>query len=120
MKDFAARAGKLDRLDVLLENAGVAKLKFELEEEDEAMITTNVVSTTLLALLVLPKLRETAERFGVTPHLTIVSSDMSFWAKFEERKAQNIFEQMKDPKSNMIDRYVHPMVAPSSIISLEI
>lgn len=107
MKDFAARAAKLDRLDVLLENAGVATLKFEIEEEDEMMVTTNVVSTTLLALLMLPKLRETAERFGVMTYLTIVSCDLAFFAKFEERNAQNIFEKMKDPKSNLMDRYVH-------------
>ncbi|EIM87341.1 NAD-P-binding protein [Stereum hirsutum FP-91666 SS1] len=105
VKDFAARAAKLDRLDVLLENAGVATLKFEIEEEDEMMVTTNVVSTTLLALLMLPKLRETAERFGVMTYLTIVSCDLAFFAKFEERNAQNIFEKMKDPKSNLMDRY---------------
>lgn len=104
VKDFAARANKLDRLDVLLENAGVVKVKFELEEENEATITTNVISTTLLALLVLPKLRETAEKFGVTPRLTIVSSEVAFWAAFEERKAEYIFQELNDPKSNMQDR----------------
>lgn len=106
VKDFAARANKLDRLDVLLENAGVAKLKFELEEGEESTITTNVISTTLLALLVLPKLRETAEKFGVTPRLTIVSSEVAFQASFKERKAENIFEKLNDPKSDMMDRYV--------------
>lgn len=104
VRDFATRVNTLDRLDVLLENAGVVKVKFELEEGNEATITTNVISTTLLALLVLPKLRETAERFGVTPRLTIVSSEVAFWASFEERKAANIFDQLNDPNSNMQDR----------------
>ncbi|EIM87345.1 NAD-P-binding protein [Stereum hirsutum FP-91666 SS1] len=105
VKDFAARVNTLDRLDVLLENAGVVKVKFELEEGNEATITTNVISTTLLALLVLPKLRETAEKFGVTPRLTIVSSEVAFWSSFEERKAENIFDKLNDPNSNMQDRY---------------
>lgn len=107
VKEFAAWVNKLDRLDMLLENAGVVKTKFEVEEGDEATITTNVISTTLLVLLLLPKLRETAERFGVTPHLTIISSGMAFWMDFKERKAQDIFEKMNDPSSDMNDRCVH-------------
>lgn len=112
VKDFAARANKLDRLDLLLENAGVAKMNFELEEGDESTITTNVIATTLLAVLLLPKLRETAKKFGVVPHLTIVSSEVSFHTTFEERKAENIFERLADPKAGMSGRYV---ILPSSI-----
>lgn len=111
VKDFAARANDLERLDVLLENAGVTNDDFRLEEDDEATVTTNVVSTVLLALLLLPKLRETASKFGVLPHLTMVSSETAFWAKFDERKAENIFEKLSDPKSNMSDRYVHSFVS---------
>lgn len=104
VKDFAARMNQLDRLDVLLENAGVLKATFEKSEEDEATITTNVVSPALLAILSLPKLRETALRFGVTPHLTIVTAQIAFWAQFEERKAKNIFQALSDPNCNMSDR----------------
>lgn len=106
VKDFAARAKKLDRLDVLLENAGVQKSKFELKEEDEETITVNVVSTALLAFMLLPKLRETAERFGVLPHLVVVSSETAFFAKFEERKAESIFDKLADPRSDMSQRCV--------------
>ncbi|EIM87335.1 NAD-P-binding protein [Stereum hirsutum FP-91666 SS1] len=106
VKDFTTRAKGLERLDVLLENAGIGKDDFSVTEDDEATITTNVVCTTLLALLLLPKLRETAEKFEVVPHLTMVSSETAFWAKFEERKADNIFEKLADPKSNMADRYM--------------
>lgn len=107
VKDFTTRAKGLERLDVLLENAGIGKDDFSVTEDDEATITTNVVCTTLLALLLLPKLRETAAKFGAVPHLTMVSSETAFWAKFEERKAENIFEKLADPKSNMADRFVH-------------
>lgn len=109
VQDFAARAIKeLGRLDVLLESAGVAKLKFELEEgDDESVIKTNVLSTTLLALLLISKLKETATRFGVTPRLSIVSSELAFHAKFNEAKAERIFGRnggLADPKADMMDR----------------
>jgi hypothetical protein len=40
------------------------------------LVTVNVVSTFLLALLLLPKLQETAKTFSITPTLTIVSSEV--------------------------------------------
>ena len=46
---------------------------------NESTITVNVVSTFLLALLVLPKLQETARLFNVIPTLTIVSSDVHYF-----------------------------------------
>lgn len=104
IQDFATRASKLDRLDGLLENAGIATFKFTVAEEHESTIMVNVVGTFLLALLVLPKLRETASKFNVVPHITIVSSELAFWAKFNERHASNIFEELDNPKCDMSDR----------------
>lgn len=117
VQDFAVRAQGLERLDVLLENAGVSFDDFHLMGDDEATITTNVVSTSLLAVLLLPKLRETATKFGVVPHLTMVSSETAFWAKFEERKAENMFEKLADPKSNMADRYVRWQNSPMHYVN---
>lgn len=65
MKQFAGQVTKLERLDVLLENAGIMTGVFKMVEEDESTVTTNVTSTELLALLVSPKLKEMAEKFGV-------------------------------------------------------
>lgn len=105
VKDFAARANtELERLDVLLENAGVGMFEFTLQEEDEASIKTNVLSTTLLALLLLPKLRESAQKFDIVPRAVIVSSNVGFLAKFKERNAENIFEELNNPRSDMKDR----------------
>lgn len=105
VKDFAARANaELERLDVLLENAGVGMFEFTLQEEDEASIKTNVLSTTLLALLLLPKLRESAQKFGIIPRAVIVSSNVGFLAKFKERHAENIFDELNNPRSDMKDR----------------
>ena len=77
VQEFAARVDKeLDRVDVVCENAGIATGIFHLTERDESTITTNVVSTFLLAFLLLPKLKETAERFCTRPTLTITSSEV--------------------------------------------
>lgn len=106
VKEFAERATKLKRLDVLLENAGIATNKFKLAEENESTVTTNVVSTFLLGLLLLPKLKETAKLFNTRPHLTIVSSEVHMFTKIEERKNPSIFEALNDPKkARMSDRY---------------
>jgi len=75
--EFAARAERdLDRLDVLCENAGIATQKFQLFEGEESTVTTNVISTFLLAFLLLPKLKETAKRFNTRPTLAITSSEV--------------------------------------------
>jgi retinol dehydrogenase-12 len=92
VKDFAERVKGLERLDALVENAGIATIGHRIVEDNEATITVNVVSTFLMALLILPKLRESGKTFSITPRLTIVSSQVHLWPKFEERKADNIFE----------------------------
>ena len=105
IKEFAARANQLDRLDVLLENAGIATGKLELVEGHESTIQVNVIGTFLLALLLLPKLRETAESYKVLPHVAIVSSEVAHWAKFEEKQYDDIFAALSDEKrANMADR----------------
>lgn len=75
VKQFCDRASKLERLDVVVENAGVATPKYELFEDFESTITVNVVSTFLMALLLLPKLRADGVKYNTVPHLTIVASD---------------------------------------------
>lgn len=61
VKEFAERAKKLDRLDVLLENAAVATFAYNQVDGEELTIATNVIGTFLLAFALLPKLRETAK-----------------------------------------------------------
>lgn len=103
---FCRRADRLDRLDVVVENAAVAMVDPQgtLAEGYETTITVNVISTFLMALVLLPTLRMTAMKFNVQPRLVIVSSDAHFMASFNERKAPNIFDAFK---SNTVapDRY---------------
>jgi retinol dehydrogenase 12 len=107
IKAFAERCNSLERLDAVVENAGLANLKFEMAGGYEASITTNVISTSLLALLLLPKLKTTAVQFNTTPHLTIVGSEVIYLAAFKERTLPGrIFDNLNDEKqTNMLDRY---------------
>lgn len=108
---FAERAEKeLDRLDVAILNAGVARGKWEVFEQDEATITVNVVSTLLLSFALLPTLKRTAAKHNVRPNLTIVASEVHAWAKFEERHAPpgQLYErlnQKNDTESALAERY---------------
>lgn len=102
---FAARAARdLDRVDVLCENAGIAKITKTVVEGHESTITVNVVSTFLLALLMLPKLKETARRFEKEAVLTVVSSEVHAWCKFEEWKEDSVFEAL-DKSEDLSERY---------------
>jgi retinol dehydrogenase-12 len=115
VKAFAARAQKLERLDVVIENAGIYTFEFNQAEENEATITVNVVSTFLLALLLIPKLRETAVKFEKVPVLTFTGSFVHFDTKFPERKEANIFEGLaKEKGARMNDRYVLPTILISN------
>ena len=105
VREFAKRAQGLDRLDCVLENAGILTQKFVKVGEDESILTVNTVNTLLLGLLLLPKLRETARRWNVLPRISIVVSDMHFIAKFPERKAESVFGALNDEtKTDMGDR----------------
>ncbi|KAK5139545.1 hypothetical protein LTR04_003493 [Oleoguttula sp. CCFEE 6159] len=110
VKEFAKKAEGLKRLDSIVENAGIIDYDFKLVEGNEATITTNVVSTFLLAFLVLPKLKETAQKFNVKPNLTIVSSEVHFLTTIAAERAAagpaGLFAALNDKSvANMNDRY---------------
>ncbi|KAL9133436.1 MAG: hypothetical protein Q9175_005388 [Cornicularia normoerica] len=104
--DFAKRAQGLERLDILVENAGIVTFKFSMMEDNESCITTNVVSPILHSLLLLPKLRETGAKFNTLPRLVFVTSFVHWMTKFPEREEEKIFEALADEKkARMDDRY---------------
>lgn len=107
VKAFAKRAEtELERIDVLLENAAVALGKYGTAEGHETTITVNVISTILLGLLLVPKLKETAKKFGVKPRLTLVTSEVHGWTKFAEGNAENVFDALDESaKKSMDERY---------------
>lgn len=78
VKAFAKKAiAELERIDAVIENAAIATGQGQAEGHALCM-TVNVYSTILLGLLLLPKCKETARKFGITPHIAIVSSGASF------------------------------------------
>ncbi|KAH8645623.1 putative short-chain dehydrogenase/reductase family protein [Xylariales sp. PMI_506] len=108
VKAFAARIyAELDRLDVVVENAGMLTQKFAMAEDNEATITVNVVNTFLLALLLLPKLRETSTKLDKSVVLTFTGSFVHYITSFPERKAKFILQETATNKGliRMWDRY---------------
>ena len=123
VKAFVKKAESLSRLDAVLENAGVLSPKFSMAGEDEyvlvflfsrltisrLVLAVNVISTFLLALLILPKLRESATAFGITPRITIVTSFLHNFAKLSAKSSPRILDYLNDEsKANMDDRFVPP------------
>jgi retinol dehydrogenase-12 len=104
---FGKRAQSLERLDVVIENAGVFLFEFGLSEGNETTVTVNVISTLLVAMLLLPKMRETRALKSTEPVLSFVGSFTHEDTPFPERKASNIFESLIVEKdARMDDRYV--------------
>jgi NAD(P)-dependent dehydrogenase (short-subunit alcohol dehydrogenase family) len=103
---FSKRVQQLDRLDALIQNAGILTAKYQLQERDESTITVNVTSATLLGLSVLPKLRESAKKYGVRGRLTFVGSDLQYIAKFKEADSIGLLYDALNNKENidMADR----------------
>ncbi|RMY39361.1 hypothetical protein D0866_01980 [Hortaea werneckii] len=108
VKAFAQRAKGLARVDVaLLAYAFITDTpEFTTVAGSESTITVNVVSTFLLALLLLPKLQESGNRFNTIPTLTVVSSEMHFVTSFPERNSPTIFKTLNEPEeARMAERY---------------
>lgn len=107
---FGDRAcSTLSRLDAVVLNAGVSLDKFELAEDFESTLTINVVSTFLLAQLILPKLQETGRTQATNTHLTVVGSMMHMFARPKQLcdvKDGEILKTLSDPtQANMVNRY---------------
>ncbi|QKX54792.1 uncharacterized protein TRUGW13939_01881 [Talaromyces rugulosus] len=110
VKEFSARVSStLSRVDAVLANAGLALDVFQLSENNEKNVNVNVVSTFLLLLLLLPKLRESANTFNITPRFTIVNSALHYVAPLKELDPDHgpgIFARLNNPStSNMGSRY---------------
>jgi retinol dehydrogenase-12 len=99
---FCTRAKKLARLDAVLLNAGIMTKHFKMVAGYESVITTNVIGTFLLALGMLPKLRESAAKYNIQPRLSVVASDLHWITKFPERHSKDIFEALNNEKTSVM------------------
>ncbi|KAI0451812.1 NAD(P)-binding protein [Xylaria acuta] len=108
IKAFASSASELPRLDGILANAGLMTAQFGLSEGNERNLNVNVISTFLLCLLLLPKMRESQKQTGNIARFTIPNSALHYVAPLDELKPGNhkIMERLNDPEtSKMAGRY---------------
>lgn len=101
VQDFAAKCtSELDRLDMAMLNAGTGKYQLEYCEETkhEHTLQVNYLSTVLLGLLLLPKLRARTDpnRAADPGRLTVVVSDTALWSKMEVPKGQGLLQWLDD------------------------
>lgn len=74
---FVEKCNKLTTIDNVILNAGVMMKEFDPSEHGwETTLQVNTLSTTLLALLLLPKLKEMREKLNSRPVLEFVTSDL--------------------------------------------
>lgn len=85
---FAKRAEtELERVDIFSANAGVVRSDYHELNGHEEGIAVNVISTTLLLANMMPKMIETAKKFGVRPTFSIVGSAAYEHTTFPQRDA---------------------------------
>ncbi|KAK0712052.1 hypothetical protein B0H67DRAFT_305386 [Lasiosphaeris hirsuta] len=106
IKGFVDKANALPRLDVLVNNAGIMEVEFRVVYGTERTVAVNDIGTFLLALQLIPKMKETARRFGVTPHMTFVGSALYDVAKYPERHGGDLFTWLEDERNvNLANQY---------------
>ncbi|KAH8919130.1 NAD(P)-binding protein [Atractiella rhizophila] len=112
VKAFVTRANThLDRLDILVGNAGKVGDKVVTGDGWESILQVNVISNAAVALCLLSRLHATAalpvpvggEEFR--PHLAIVSSDTHELPKFEQRNKPNILRAINEETFVAHQRY---------------
>ncbi|KAL7904839.1 NAD(P)-binding protein [Trichoderma velutinum] len=114
VRAFASKVTEsLSRIDAVIENAAVAESDNTKAEGHWLTLTVNVISTLLLAILLLPKLRSDSVKFGYTPRLCIVSSSVGldlgdYWAEIKDdpivkMDADNALGMKSYPASKMME-----------------
>jgi NAD(P)-dependent dehydrogenase (short-subunit alcohol dehydrogenase family) len=98
IKSFVERAKALPRLDVVINNAGIHTFEFGVVHGTERTLAVNVIGTFLLAVQLLPKLRETAKKLDTTVYMTTVTSALYDSAKWPDTKGMDVFEWYKERK----------------------
>lgn len=103
VKKFATKVSEeLDRIDVVVQNAGVNLDSWTVAEGMETTMTVNVVSTMLLAVLLMPKLMECARIWGIQPRQVFTVSALGFTSPAQKELAKggktNILKGLEDSK----------------------
>lgn len=97
---FGERAKLLDRLDIVLMNAGVRRVHFVRSPTGhESTVQINHLGTALLSLLLLPTLSATAKATKKPSRLTLTTSEVHMWTPFTERTAPNVLKRMDEEET---------------------
>jgi NAD(P)-dependent dehydrogenase (short-subunit alcohol dehydrogenase family) len=88
----------LARLDIVILNAGITKMKFDIVESTghEEVVQVNYISTFFLAILMLPILKQKRRPVGMPSRLTIVSSGVAWFAKLPNRDKRPFLASFDD------------------------
>ncbi|KAM0306533.1 hypothetical protein HYE67_002546 [Fusarium culmorum] len=97
IQSFVEWCETLPRLDIAILNAGLSRPQFERSEASKHEMThqINYLSTALLAILLIPVLKKKRGTSGPA-HLSIVGSDMSYWAQWTGTN-DSIWDVIDDP-----------------------
>ncbi|EAW21688.1 putative short-chain dehydrogenase/reductase family protein [Aspergillus fischeri NRRL 181] len=100
VKDFAARVNtEIERLDVVLLNAGLWNRSYTASPDGwEETLQVNTLSTSLLAILLLPKLRSSSSAESPS-HLSVVSSRLFIRVKADSLRTDgSLLDHLNEPK----------------------
>ena len=94
---FVRRCASLERIDFVILNAGMAGLDFRLNESTghEQIFQVNYLSTALLAILLLPVLKDKRPK-GQPGRLSIVSSGLALTGAFANKDADPLIPSFDD------------------------
>lgn len=105
---FVKRCQSLPRIDFVILNAGVFKVKLEINKSTghDEVVQVNYLSTALLTILLLPVLKSKKATGRSPGRIVIVSSETAEWCKFNEQDSVPLLPAFDDPKGyEMQERY---------------
>lgn len=96
---------ELDRIDGFICNAGLMIDAWSQSESMEMSMFVNVISTLFLGALMMPKLKECANKFSTKPTLVFIVSVLGYTVKGEMDKSRDgvIFDGLNDQKQANMD-----------------
>jgi len=109
VKAFASKAEKeLDRIDGLIENAGVFLDSWTETEGMETAMMVNVINTMFLGILLMPQLMRSATRYSIEPRVVFLVSGLGFQAGARKELIKggksNIFRGLNSQKEQNTDQ----------------
>lgn len=102
---FAERARSLDRLDIVNLNAGIAPAKrvFNAKTGHDEVIQVNYLSTALLAILLLPVVKEKRPNQPRPSRITLTLSEVASWTNFNDQNVAGCLLKALDSEEGKVD-----------------